>query len=252
MSGMRSMVYIKKNNTSNLSKPVWSGKRYCISLAMILLAGYTLAQDKPSTGNDAVFNFTVTSKSGKPRQDELIILKSKKTRKTYKGNTGTDGKCSVTIPPSDVYTIYYKLFADTVKYKEIEVPGEDHRVTYTLTLKYDPPKVYTLKNVFFETGLSALSKDSYPALNELVDALKSKTSLCIEIAGHTDNVGTPESNQKLSTDRANAVRDYLVKHGIEPKRVTSKGYGETQPVASNETPEGRQQNRRTEVRIISE
>ena len=252
MSGMRSMVYIKKNNTSNLSKPVWSGKRYCISLAMILLAGYTLAQYKPSTGNDAVFNFTVTSKSGKPRQDELIILKSKKTRKTYKGNTGTDGKCSVTIPPSDAYTIYYKLFADTVKYKEIEVPGEDHRVTYTLTLKYDPPKVYTLKNVFFETGLSALRKDSYPALNELVDALKSKTSLCIEIAGHTDNVGTPESNQKLSTDRANAVRDYLLKHGIKPKRVTSKGYGETQPVASNETPEGRQQNRRTEVRIISE
>jgi len=246
------MVYIKKNNTSNLSKPVWSGKRYCISLAMILLAGYTLAQYKPSTGNDAVFNFTVTSKSGKPRQDELIILKSKKTRKTYKGNTGTDGKCSVTIPPSDAYTIYYKLFADTVKYKEIEVPGEDHRVTYTLTLKYDPPKVYTLKNVFFETGLSALRKDSYPALNELVDALKSKTSLCIEIAGHTDNVGTPESNQKLSTDRANAVRDYLLKHGIKPKRVTSKGYGETQPVASNETPEGRQQNRRTEVRIISE
>ena len=251
MSGMRSMVYIKKNNTSNLSKPVWSGKRYCISLAMILLAGYTLAQYKPSTGNDAVFNFTVTSKSGKPRQDELIILKSK-NRKTYKGNTGTDGKCSVTIPPSDAYTIYYKLFADTVKYKEIEVPGEDHRVTYTLTLKYDPPKVYTLKNVFFETGLSALRKDSYPALNELVDALKSKTSLCIEIAGHTDNIGTPESNQKLSTDRANAVRDYLLKHGIKPKRVTSKGYGETQPVASNETPEGRQQNRRTEVRIISE
>ena len=249
---MRSMVYIKKNNTSNLSKPVWSGKRYCISLAMILLAGYTLAQYKPSTGNDAVFNFTVTSKSGKPRQDELIILKSKKTRKTYKGNTGTDGKCSVTIPPSDAYTIYYKLFADTVKYKEIEVPGEDHRVTYTLTLKYDPPKVYTLKNVFFETGLSALRKDSYPALNELVDALKSKTSLCIEIAGHTDNVGTPESNQQLSSDRANAVRDYLLKHGIKPKRVTSKGYGETQPVASNETPEGRQQNRRTEVRIISE
>ena len=249
---MRSMVYIKKNNTSNLSKPVWSGKRYCISLAMILLAGYTLAQYKPSTGNDAVFNFTVTSKSGKPRQDELIILKSKKTRKTYKGNTGTDGKCSVTIPPSDAYTIYYKLFADTVKYKEIEVPGEDHRVTYTLTLKYDPPKVYTLKNVFFETGLSALRKDSYPALNELVDALKSKTSLCIEIAGHTDNVGTPESNKKLSEDRAKALRDYIIKHGIDFKRVVAKGYGETQPVASNETPEGRQQNRRTEVRIISE
>jgi OOP family OmpA-OmpF porin len=57
---------------------------------------------------------------------------------------------------------------------------------------------------------------------------------------------------KLSNDRANAVRDYLIKHGIESKRVTAKGYGETQPVASNDTRDGRQQNRRTEVRIISQ
>jgi len=221
-------------------------------LALLLHAGISNAQEKPATGNDAVFNFTVTSKSGTPRKGELIILKSRKTGKIYQGNTGIDGKCSVSIPPSDNYTIYYKLFADTVKYKQIEVPGDDHRVIYTLTLKFDPPKSYTLKNVFFETGRSSLKTESYPALNELVDALKSKTGLVIEIAGHTDNVGTPESNQKLSVDRANAVRDYLIKHGIEQKRVIAKGYGETLPVADNGTPEGREQNRRTEVRIISE
>jgi outer membrane protein OmpA-like peptidoglycan-associated protein len=224
----------------------------CRRLLLAFLPIYSMAQDKPATGNEAVFNFTVTGKSGKPRQEELILLKSKKTKKIYKGSTGADGKCSVAIPPSDAYTIYYKLFADTVKYKEIEVPGEDHRVTYTLTLKYDPPRVYTLKNVFFETGLSALRKESFPALNELVDAMNSKTNLCIEIAGHTDNVGTPESNLKLSEARAIAVRDYLIRHRIEAKRVTAKGYGETQPVASNESPDDRQQNRRTEVRIISE
>ena len=218
----------------------------------LLLSQNIFSQEAKSGTPEAVFNFTVTSKAGKPRQGEMILLKSKTTKKSYEGHTGSDGKCTVTIPGGDKYDIFYKPFSDTLKYKEIEVPGEDHKVTYTLNMKYDPPRVITLKNVFFETGLSTLKKESFPALNELVDALKSKPGLVIEIAGHTDNVGTPEANMKLSADRANAVRDYLVKQGIAPARVVAKGYGETQPVAGNDTPEGRQQNRRTEVRIISE
>ena len=225
--------------------------KYYISLAIILSVVTSQAQDKTSSGNDAIFNFVVTSISGKPRQGDLIILKSKKTLKNYQNTTGIDGKCSVTIPSGEKYVIYYKLLIDTIKYKEIEVPG-GHRMAYTLTMKYDPPKVFTLKNIFFETGLYTFSKESSPALNVLVDALKTKTTMVIEIGGHTDNIGNPASNQKLSADRAKAVRDYLIKHGIEPKRLIAKGYGDTQPVASNETPEGRQQNRRTEVRIISE
>ena len=74
----------------------------------------------------------------------------------------------------------------------------------------------------------------------------------IEIAGHTDNVGTIESNIKLSKERANSVRNYLIKKGISAKRVIAKGYGETQAVADNLTPQGRKKNRRTEVRIIKE
>jgi outer membrane protein OmpA-like peptidoglycan-associated protein len=225
---------------------------YILFLSFILTTESTYAQDKTVTGNDATFNFIVTTISGNPRQGEFLLLKSMKTKKIYQATTNTEGKCSVTIPSSDTYGIFYKLYGDTVKYKEINVPGGDRKLTYSLTLKYDDPKVYTLKNVFFETSLSALRKESYPALNELVAALKSKIHLVIEIAGHTDNVGTAESNMKLSNDRANAVRDYLVKHGIEPNRVTAKGYGATQPVASNDNQEGRQQNRRTEVRIISQ
>jgi outer membrane protein OmpA-like peptidoglycan-associated protein len=227
-------------------------KTVCIALVLIVSSGQLIAQEKPAVVHDAMFNFTVTSISGMPRRGESVILKSRKTGKSYQGTTGADGKGSVTIPSADTYTISYKLFADTVKYKEIEVQGGDHRVTYSFTLKYDPPKTFTLKNVFFETGLSTLQKESFPALNELVEALQAKPNLVIEIAGHTDNVGSPESNQALSTDRAKAVRDYLLKHGIDPKRLFAKGYGETEPVASNDTPEGRQQNRRTEVRIISE
>ncbi|MDP4282185.1 MAG: OmpA family protein [Bacteroidota bacterium] len=221
-------------------------------LAFFFCINFSDGQGTSASENDASFVFTVTSKAGKPRQGEVVFLKSKSSGKIFRGSTGTDGKCTISIPPSDTYTIFYKHFADTVKYKIIEVPGADHKVTYTLNLKFDPPKVWTLKNVFFDTGLSSIRKESFPALNELVEALKSKSSMVIEIAGHTDNVGQSEANQKLSSDRANAIRDYLIKHGIGPKRVIAKGYGETQPVASNDTPEGRQQNRRTEVRIISE
>jgi len=75
-------------------------------------------------------------------------------------------------------------------------------------------------------------------------------SLRIEISGHTDNVGSASYNQKLSESRAKAVVDYLLKKGVDASRLEYKGYGFEQPVASNKTEEGRQQNRRTEFKIL--
>jgi outer membrane protein OmpA-like peptidoglycan-associated protein len=72
----------------------------------------------------------------------------------------------------------------------------------------------------------------------------------IEVGGHTDNVGNDAANQLLSEERANAVRDFLIAHGIEASRVVAKGYGETRPVATNDTDEGRALNRRTEVTVL--
>jgi outer membrane protein OmpA-like peptidoglycan-associated protein len=225
--------------------------KYFLTVVVIFFVAISQAQTDTPTANDAIFNFIVTSVSGKPRQGDLIILKSKKTLKKYQSLTGIDGKCTLTIPPGETYTIYYKVFTDTVKYQDIEVPA-GKRMAYTLSMKYDPPKKFTLKNIFFETGLSKLTKESYTALNELVELMKVKKTMVIEISGHTDNVGNPETNQKLSADRAKAVRDYLIKQGIEPKRITAVGYGDSQPIADNDTPDGRQQNRRTEARIISQ
>jgi outer membrane protein OmpA-like peptidoglycan-associated protein len=97
-----------------------------------------------------------------------------------------------------------------------------------------------------------LRPDSNKELNELAEYMNLKKTLVIEIAGHTDNVGAPESNQKLSEDRANAVKQYLVKKGIVAERIVAKGYGDSEPVADNNTASGKQQNRRTEVRVIAE
>jgi len=79
-----------------------------------------------------------------------------------------------------------------------------------------------------------------------------KPQLEIEIAGHTDNVGTAESNMTLSLNRAKSVRNYLISKGIDANRVSIQGYGDTQPIASNDSAEGRQKNRRTVVNITKE
>jgi outer membrane protein OmpA-like peptidoglycan-associated protein len=123
-------------------------------------------------------------------------------------------------------------------------------VNFEYKLIINPPKVYTLDNVFFDTGKSVLKPESFKELNELVDYMISKKSLKVEIAGHTDNVGNKDANQKLSQDRANSVKSYLVKKGVDAGRIIAKGYGDSQPIAENTTDEGKQKNRRTEVRSV--
>jgi outer membrane protein OmpA-like peptidoglycan-associated protein len=112
------------------------------------------------------------------------------------------------------------------------------------------PKSFVLVDVNFETGKATLEDESFPVLDELVAYLNRKDDERIEVQGHTDNVGSAVSNLKLSDDRANTVRAYLLMKGIDPSRVIAKGYGMSQPVSDNKTDEGRAQNRRTEVRIL--
>ena len=108
-----------------------------------------------------------------------------------------------------------------------------------------------LNNVFFETDSYQLRNESKTELDRLVQMLKDNASVKIEVGGYTDNVGTPAHNQTLSTNRAKAVYDYLLTNGIGKERLSYKGYGEKQPIASNETEEGRAKNRRTEFKVVS-
>jgi outer membrane protein OmpA-like peptidoglycan-associated protein/Tol biopolymer transport system component len=107
-----------------------------------------------------------------------------------------------------------------------------------------------LENVFFETGSSQLLPASEPELQKLLYTLKINQSMVIEIRGHTDNVGDEAANQQLSEARAKAVFTWLSGKGIPGYRISYKGFGETQPVASNDTATGRKQNRRTEFYIV--
>jgi len=106
-----------------------------------------------------------------------------------------------------------------------------------------------LKNIFFETGKAVLKEESYQQLNNVLAFLKENPTLRLEISGHTDNVGGLAYNLRLSEARAKAVVTYLVENGIDKSRLTYKGYGPHQPVASNKTADGRALNRRVEFKI---
>lgn len=107
-----------------------------------------------------------------------------------------------------------------------------------------------LKNIFYETNSYALKSESQYELNKIVKFLNSNPDVKIEISGHTDNIGTPEYNMKLSQNRAKSVVDYLIRKGINSNRLIFKGYGFTQPIDDNDTDEGRANNRRTELKVV--
>lgn len=111
-------------------------------------------------------------------------------------------------------------------------------------------KAVILKNVLFENNKASLLPVSYPELDRLVNMLKQNNFISIEIKGYTDNTGKEKDNKLLSEQRAKAVCDYLVSKAISSKRLIYKGMGSENPVASNETEEGRRQNRRVEFAII--
>jgi outer membrane protein OmpA-like peptidoglycan-associated protein len=106
---------------------------------------------------------------------------------------------------------------------------------------------YAAKNVFFATGSYKLLAKSNKSLNDVAALLKADESLMLDIDGHTDDVGSSESNLVLSENRAKSVKDYLVKQGVAENRLFSTGYGEDKPVADNKTAAGRAKNRRTEM-----
>ncbi|MBB6462896.1 OmpA family protein [Flammeovirga kamogawensis] len=108
----------------------------------------------------------------------------------------------------------------------------------------------TLQNIFFDTNSSTISPSSIGELNALIEFLSINKSVEIEIGGHTDTTGNEKDNQKLSEKRADAIVQFLEKNDISISRLTSKGYGASMPIESNDTEEGKAKNRRTEFKVI--
>ena len=126
--------------------------------------------------------------------------------------------------------------------KRVEVP-----VTKQVAEK---KKSWVVHGIYFRSNSSELMPESFPILLQEKQNLLDNPEMKIEVQGYTDNVGTDAKNKKLSQDRANAVRDYLIRNGIDPDRLTAVGFGKANPVADNRTEKGRAENRRIEFKVI--
>jgi outer membrane protein OmpA-like peptidoglycan-associated protein len=210
------------------------------------------AQQLQPTLTDALVKIQVSDFDNHPRKNDIIILQAPQSTTEYKCITDTKGYGELLVPKGNAYNISYKTIGNDEKYDSFAIPASEGLITSTLTIKYEPAKTITLENVYFDFNKSTLKATSFASLDELAEFMKIKTSMHIEIAGHTDNIGDSTYNRSLSQARAEAVRGYLIKKGISADRLVAKGYGEEQPVAGNDDDAGRQKNRRTEIRIISE
>lgn len=154
---------------------------------------------------------------------------------------------------TDVSSAYY--FVDGVSVElikpsdlpEEELEAEESEISETDTLT--PGSTFSLRFILFETDKDVLLNESYIELDKVVRIMKKHPSIELEVRGHTDNQASDEHNQDLSERRALAVKKYLLSRGIEAFRLTTKGFGETRPVADNETEEGRALNRRVEFLV---
>lgn len=163
------------------------------------------------------------------------------------------GEFLVCIPANRDYALNvsrngYLFYSENFSLKESKTINEPVLKNVELTpIQKDVPVV--LRNIFFETGSAELKPESRVELDKLVDLLKKNPSMKIEISGHTDNVGSKESNLKLSDNRAKSVSTYLTGKGIVADRLSTKGYGDSKPIDDNTTEQGRANNRRTEFKV---
>lgn len=147
--------------------------------------------------------------------------------------------------------------ASTNKWRGFDQMDVDYRsslVHWTKITEEDLDKykgqLFEIENLYFETGKADIKSESYSKLDEVVTFMNKFPSVKFEVRGHTDNQGDDAMNQTLSENRAKSVVDYLTGKGIDGSRLTSEGFGETMPVDSNDTEEGRQRNRRVEFKLM--
>ena len=196
--------------------------------------------------------FDNKTKGGLPSAVELIDLSSGALLSRVQ--TDETGHYLVTLPVGKDYAFNvsrkgYLFYSDN-----FPLSGKAPDSTYQKDIPLQPLELaaaMVLKNIFFDVAQFNLKSESQIELDRVVQLLKENPTVKIQIGGHTDNVGKPADNLKLSQDRANAVVKYLVGKGIAATRLNAKGFGETVPVAPNTTDEARAQNRRTELKITA-
>lgn len=199
---------------------------------------------------------TVTDKkTGQPLQASLELTDLDNRQPVSRVQTDKSGYYLLTLPVGKNYAFNVNLKGYLFYSDNFLMAGRSPDSTYEKNIALEPIAInaaMVLRNVFFDVNKFDLKPESQVELDKLVQLLNDNPTLKIEISGHTDNIGKAPDNLTLSNNRAKAVVSYLASKNILPARMTAKGYGATRPVASNNTEEGRAQNRRTEMKVVSQ
>lgn len=250
--GLRTQLAVSRESLTDL---LASKSDTVLSLAQLNAPDQEAAPDPTADlPRDAQVDVNTVDFKNNLLPNEIIIFKSKNNNGEFQGITDSTGRFSLRLPAGDEYDIFILGFKDSTSYNVLKIPAlakkEFYKKPFKVEVKFQPPHTFVLEDCNFNSGKATLMPESFAVLDELVKYLNRKEDDRIELGGHTDNVGLPATNLKLSLDRANTVRDYLLSKGIDPARVVAKGYGSTKPVADNKTAEGRATNRRTEVTVL--
>jgi len=192
--------------------------------------------------------------SNQPVEADIEIIDNEKNESVAKINSNSaTGKYLVSLPSGKNYGIAVNAKGYLFHSENVTIPpstGYQEIIRDIALKKIIVGSKVVLNNIFFDYDKATLRSESIAELDRLVNLLKNSSSLKIQISGHTDNKGSADYNQKLSENRAKSVVDYLIEKGINKDRLQYKGYGFANPVAPNDTEDGRQLNRRTEFEIL--
>ncbi len=257
---------------TELIKPLEKGKKYKVEL-------YISCGDAAWLGNMKELCIIFTSKQTMIQKDETLLIKPSIIFRNEQGyNNASDWEKLEAIYEADGSEkfmtfgsfVYRQRNENEIRTYNIEIPGKANYAHYFIddftltplnektvveenTSKAENPKVYEtgkahiFKNIVFESGKADLLPSSFNELNELAEYLNNNPSVKANIIGHTDNVGKKEDNLALSKSRAQTVLNFLKDKNISASRLSFDGKGDSQPIKTNDTEEGRQNNRRVEV-----
>ena len=221
-------------------------KNYLFFLFFCLVFNQSIGQNFDFTKT----KITLKNEFGVPYPNAIIILSSSDTN--YLVNIDNNGEGIIDLVQGIEFTVTSYISEEKFEFDEIIFIEKNKNINQiNIDLQFDLySKIFEIKNLNFESGKFNIQKQYFKDLENLVILLREQINIKIEIAGHTDSIGDNKTNIILSNNRAKSIKSYLVKNGILQSRIKCVGYGEKQPITNNSTKEGREKNRRIEIRIL--
>ena len=221
-----------------------------IILFLILLNHLIIAQNSEINSDLARTTITIKNEFNIPYPNTRILIKG--STKNYTFISDIQGNGIIDLKKGEEFRVSCFVNGEEFKFDEvIYIEKNKNIISANIDLQFDLyESIFEIKNLNFKTAKYNIEEKYFQELDNLKSLLVNENEIKIEIAGHTDNNGSELANQLLSENRAKSVKSYLVKNGIDKLRINYVGYGEKQPIANNNSKQGREKNRRIEIRIL--